>query len=30
MWLSNNYPVADVGNVKQDTTIGAGFLHVVL
>jgi hypothetical protein len=30
MWLSNNYPVADVGNVKQDTTISAGFLHVVL
>jgi hypothetical protein len=30
MWLSGNYPVADVGNAKQDTTIVAGTLHVVL
>jgi hypothetical protein len=30
MWLSGNYPVADVGNVKQDATIVAGTLHVVL
>jgi hypothetical protein len=30
MWMSGNYPVADVGNAKQDATIVAGLLHVVL
>ena len=30
MWLSGNYPVADVGNVKQDTTINPAALHVAL
>jgi hypothetical protein len=30
MWMSGNYPVADVGNVKQDATIVAGTLHVIL
>jgi hypothetical protein len=30
MWTSGNYPVADVGNVKQDSTIVAGTLHAGL
>jgi hypothetical protein len=30
MWLSGNYPVADVGNAKQDTTIVPSTLHVAL
>lgn len=30
MWLSHTYPVADVNNVKQDTTINPANLHVVL
>ena len=30
MWLSDNYPVAAVGNVKQDTTINPAALHVAL
>lgn len=29
-WLSGNYPVADVGNVKQDATINPDNLRVVL
>ena len=30
MWTSGNYPVADIGNAKQDATIVAGSLHVGL
>jgi hypothetical protein len=30
MWLSDNYPVADVGNVKGDLTINPAALHVAL
>lgn len=30
MWLSKKYPVADINNVKMDTTINKANLHVVL
>ena len=30
MWLSGNYPVADIGNVKGDSTINPALLHVAL
>jgi len=30
MWMSGNYPVADIGNVKQDATINPASLHVAL
>jgi hypothetical protein len=30
LWTSGNYPVADIGNAKQDATIVAGSLHVSL